>query len=116
MGRLSTHILDTHSGRPADGVAIELVAMEPAGARALKSVRTNGDGRTDEPLLTGDLPLGVYELRFHVGNYFRARGIDLPEPAFLDVAVVRFGIADASGHYHVPLLATPYSYSTYRGS
>ena len=116
MGRLSTHILDTHSGRPAEGVTIDLVAMQPAGERVLKNVRTNADGRTDEPLMTGDLPLGVYELRFHIGDYFRGRGIDLPEPAFLDVAVVRFGIAEPAGHYHVPLLATPWSYSTYRGS
>ncbi len=116
MGRLSTHILDTHSGRPAEGVAIDLVAMEASAQRALKTVRTNADGRTDEPLLTGDLPTGVYELRFHIGDYFRARGVNLPEPAFLDVAVVRFGIAEAAGHYHVPLLATPWSYSTYRGS
>ena len=116
MGRLSTHVLDTHSGRPAEGVEIELVGMEASAQRALNTVRTTADGRTDEPLLTGDLPLGVYELRFHIGDYFRARGVDLPEPAFLDVAVVRFGVADAAGHYHVPLLATPWSYSTYRGS
>jgi 5-hydroxyisourate hydrolase len=116
MGRLSTHVLDTHSGRPAEGVAIDLVTMEASAQRALKTVRTNADGRTDEPLLTGDLPTGVYELRFHIGDYFRGRGVDLPEPAFLDVAVVRFGIADSAGHYHVPLLATPWSYSTYRGS
>ena len=83
----------------------------------MKSAVTNGDGRTDAPLLTGDeYKPGVYELRFHVGAYFRARGIDLPEPAFIDVAPIRFGMADADGHYHVPLLVSPWSYSTYRGS
>ena len=116
MGRLSTHVLDTHSGRPADGVAIELIAVDGASQRLVKSARTNADGRTDEPLLGGVLPVGVYELRFHVGDYFRARGVALAEPAFLDVAVVRFGLAETEGHYHVPLLASPWSYSTYRGS
>ena len=116
MGRLSTHVLDTHAGRPADGVAIDLVAFDGGAERAVKSVRTNADGRTDEPLLTGALPCGVYELRFHIGDYFRRRGVALAEPAFLDVAVVRFGLAETDGHYHVPLLATPWSYSTYRGS
>ena len=117
MGRLSTHVLDTHSGRPAAGVAIELVAVAAEGERVLAHARTNADGRTDAPLLAGDaLTAGVYELRFHVGDYFRARGVDLPEPAFLDVAVVRFGVADPQGHYHVPLLVSPWAYSTYRGS
>ena len=117
MGRLSTHVLDTHSGRPAAGVKIELYALEAGAERLLKSAVTNGDGRTDAPLLTGDeYKPGVYELRFHVGAYFRARGIDLPEPAFIDVAPIRFGMADADGHYHVPLLVSPWSYSTYRGS
>jgi hydroxyisourate hydrolase len=116
MGRLSTHVLDAHSGRPADGVAIELVALENGAERLVKRARTNADGRTDEPLISGALPRGVFELRFHVGDYFRARGVALAEPAFLDVAVVRFGLAETDGHYHVPLLASPWSYSTYRGS
>lgn len=117
MGRLSTHVLDTHSGRPAAGVVIALVSIGAQGEREVARAVTNADGRTDAPLLTGDaVRPGVYELRFHVGDYFRARGLDLPEPAFLDVATVRFGLADAQGHYHVPLLVSPWSYSTYRGS
>ena len=117
MGRLSTHVLDTHSGRPAAGVTIELYAMRDGEQRLLKSAVTNADGRTDAPLLAGDeYKPGVYELRFHVGAYFRARGLDLPDPAFIDVAPIRFGMADADGHYHVPLLVSPWSYSTYRGS
>jgi len=117
MGRLSTHVLDTHSGRPAAGVAIELFAISPEGERLVKRAVTNADGRTDAPLLAGDeYAPGVYELRFHVGAYFRANGVSLPEPAFIDVAPVRFGMAGADGHYHVPLLCSPWSYATYRGS
>jgi 5-hydroxyisourate hydrolase len=117
MGRLSTHVLDTHSGRPAHGVRIELVSLTGDAERPVASVVTNADGRSDAPLLAGDaLAVGVYELRFHMGDYFRAAGVPLPEPAFLDVATVRFGVADADGHYHVPLLVSPWAYSTYRGS
>ena len=117
MGRLSTHVLDTHAGRPAAGVVIELYALTPDGERLLKRAVTNADGRTDAPLLAGDAYApGVYELRFHVGDYFRANGVSLPEPAFIDVAPVRFGMAGPDGHYHVPLLCSPWSYSTYRGS
>ncbi|MFN3890827.1 MAG: hydroxyisourate hydrolase [Beijerinckiaceae bacterium] len=117
MGRLSTHVLDTHSGRPAAGLKIELYNLAPGVERLVKAAVTNSDGRTDAPLLSGDeYQAGVYELRFHVGDYFRARGLDLPEPPFVDVAPVRFGMADADGHYHVPLLVSPWSYSTYRGS
>ena len=117
MGRLSTHVLDIHSGRPAAGVTIELYAMDGAAGRLLKSVATNADGRTDAPLLSGEeYRPGVYELRFHVGDYFRARGVALSDPPFIDVAPVRFGMADPDGHYHVPLLVSPWSYSTYRGS
>jgi len=117
MGRLSTHVLDTHSGRPAAGVAIELFVISPEGERLVKRAVTNADGRTDAPLLAGDeYAPGVYELRFHVGAYFRANGVSLPEPAFIDVAPVRFGMAGADGHYHVPLLCSPWSYATYRGS
>jgi hydroxyisourate hydrolase len=117
MGRLSTHVLDTHSGRPAAGVSIELVVLADGGERPVVRAVTNSDGRTSEPLLAGaDFAVGVYELRFHVGDYFRARGVELPQPAFLDVVPVRFGIADPDGHYHVPLLVSPWSCSTYRGS
>jgi hydroxyisourate hydrolase len=117
MGRLSTHVLDTHSGHPAQGVSIELVQIGPAGERVLKRVVTNADGRTDAPLLDGpEYAPGVYELRFHAGDYFRARGVDMTEPPFLDVVPIRFGLAEADGRYHVPLLVSPWSFSTYRGS
>jgi 5-hydroxyisourate hydrolase len=116
MARLSTHVLDTARGRPASGLKIELFSLEPTRA-LVKSVTTNDDGRTDEPLLSGDaIPTGVYELVFHAGAYLRSRGLELPDPAFLDEVVIRFGIAEANGHYHVPLLLSPYGYSTYRGS
>ncbi|WP_342362545.1 hydroxyisourate hydrolase [Terrarubrum flagellatum] len=118
MGRLSTHVLDTVAGGPAANVRIELFAIGPAGERELvKGVRTNNDGRTDEPLLTGSaMRVGAFELVFHVGEHFRATGAKMSDPPFLDVIPVRFQIADADGHYHVPLLASPWSYSTYRGS
>ena len=118
MGRLSTHVLDTAAGRPAHGVRIELVRAESDGRWTLvKTATTNADGRTDEPLLTGDaVKVGIYELTFHAGDYFRAAGAPLADPAFLDVIPIRFAIADPDGHYHVPLLVSPWSYSTYRGS
>jgi 5-hydroxyisourate hydrolase len=117
MGRLSTHVLDTARGLPAAGVRIELSQRVADGWLALRSVQTNADGRTDEPLLAGDaLVPGTYRLLFHVGDYFRRTGVALPEPAFIDQVPLEFGIADAGGHYHVPLLASPWSYSTYRGS
>ncbi len=118
MPRLSTHVLDTAHGCPATGVKIELHRLQAGGAWVLmKSVETNTDGRTDAPLLTGDAyQPGTYMLTFHAGDYFRARGTKLAEPAFLDVVPVRFAIADPDGHYHVPLLVSPWAYSTYRGS
>lgn len=117
MGRLSTHVLDTHAGRPAAGVRVELFAVAAEGARLVKSVTTNADGRTDAPLLIGDeYRPGAYELRFHVGDYFRSRGVALADPPFLDIVPIRFAMAEADGHYHVPLVVTPFSYSTYRGS
>jgi 5-hydroxyisourate hydrolase len=117
MARLSTHVLDTHSGKPASGVRIDLYALANGAERLVKSVVTNADGRTDQPLLSGtDYRTGVYELRFHAGDYFRARGVELPNPPFVDIAPIRFGMADPDGHYHVPLLVSPWSYSTYRGS
>ena len=117
-GRLSTHVLDTARGAPARGVAIELYWFDPTGVRVrLKVCTTNQDGRTDAPLLAGDeLTAGVYELVFFAGDYFRATGVALQEPPFLDRIVVRFGIADPLAAYHVPLLLSPYGYSTYRGS
>jgi len=117
MGQLTTHVLDTHAGKPADGMRIELFRLDGDARVRAKSVATNADGRIDGPLLQGDdFAAGIYELDFHAGDYFRARGIALPQPAFLDRITIRFGIGDASAHYHVPLLVTPWSYSTYRGS
>jgi len=117
MARLSTHVLDTMHGKPAAGVQIELYALDGAARRLVKTVSTNNDGRTDAPLLTGEAyQPGQYELVFHIGDYFRGLGVALPQPAFLDIVPLRFGMAEADGHYHVPLLASPWSYSTYRGS
>ena len=116
-GRLTTHVLDTASGSPAAGVRIELFRLTATGREAVSDVRTNADGRCDAPLLAGDaFSPGRYELVFHVGSYFRAGGTGLPDPAFLDEVPVRFGVAKSGEHYHVPLLISPYSYATYRGS
>ena len=116
-GRLSTHVLDTHAGRPASGVAIALYELAGDHAHLVRSAMTNADGRTDQPLIGGrPVPIGRYELRFAVGNHFRSRGIDSGDPPFLDIVPLRFSIAEPEGHYHVPLLCTPWSYSTYRGS
>ena len=117
-GRLTTHVLDTASGKPAQGVTVSLFAIEASGGRRLlKSTQTNGDGRCDAPFLSGaQMAVGAYELVFEVAAYFRAAGVALSDPPFLDVVPIRFGIADASAHYHVPLLISPYGYSTYRGS
>lgn len=117
-GRLTTHVLDTAQGRPAAGMEIELWALDLAGERRLlKTVRTNADGRADAPLLAEEeFAPGVYELIFAVGAYFAAQGVAAAMPPFLDRVPVRFGIAEAGGHYHVPLLTSPWAYSTYRGS
>ena len=118
-GLLTTHVLDTMHGCPAAHLHIQLWRLRmPDEQRALlKSVLTNEDGRTAEPLLReAELLPGLYELVFAVGAYFSARGVSLPEPAFLDTVPVRFGIADVQAHYHVPLLVSPWAYSTYRGS
>ena len=116
MGFLTTHVLDTARGRPADGVLIELFRIDDDRS-LLGSVTTNKDGRCEEPLLAeSDFKNGEYELIFHAGDYFAATGLVLPEPRFLDRVVIRFGVSDASQHYHVPLLISPFSYSTYRGS
>jgi len=116
MGHLTTHVLDTTSGNPAAGMRIELFRAGDAETR-LASTVTNADGRCDEPLLLGDdFRRGEYELVFHAGAYFAASGLTQPEPRFLDRVVIRFGIADETRHYHVPLLISPFAYSTYRGS
>lgn len=115
MGRLSTHVLDTAQGCPAAGMGFEL--HRAGEAKAIVSGHTNADGRCDAPLLAGDtLVAGRYELVFDVATYFRSRGVELPDPPFLDRVSLAFGIADAGAHYHVPLLVSPWSYSTYRGS
>lgn len=116
-GRLTTHVLDTTSGRPAAGVRIILRHCEAPEGTILVDTITNDDGRCDAPLLEGDaFCVGQYQLIFHAGDYFRANGISLSEPAFLDVVPINFGISDPAAHYHVPLLISPYAYSTYRGS
>jgi len=117
-GRLSTHVLDTHSGRPAAGVRIELLELSADGEqRVITRATTNRDGRTDTPLIDGQpLPIGRYELRFHIADYFEQLKARQDDPPFLDVVPVRFAVAEPEGHYHVPLLVTPWSYSTYRGS
>jgi 5-hydroxyisourate hydrolase len=119
MGRLSTHVLDTAHGCPAAGMAVALYRADDAGAgwTLVRELRLNADGRTDGPLLdAASMAVGRYRLCFSVAAYFRARGVSLPEPPFIDVVPLDFGIADVEGHYHVPLLASPWSYSTYRGS
>lgn len=118
MGRLTTHVLDTALGRPAGGLAITLHRLSVDGSRErLGAFVTNSDGRCDRPLLEGDAFLaGTYELVFAAGAYFDRAGLKLPNPKFLDEVVIRFGIAASEQHYHVPLLLSPYSYSTYRGS
>jgi 5-hydroxyisourate hydrolase len=116
MGKLTTHVLDTYHGTPAAGVAIELTRIGDA-RESLVRATTNADGRCEAPLLSGEaMRPGQYELAFDVEGYFRARGVKLPQPPFLSTVVIRIGIADAGANYHVPLLASPWSYSTYRGS
>lgn len=116
-GRLSTHVLDTHRGRPAAGVAVELVELWDGIARPVARAVTNADGRTDAPLIAGrPLPIARYELRFALGAYFAGLGVPAADPPFLDVVPIRFAIAEPEGYYHVPLLATPWGYTTYRGS
>ncbi len=118
--KISTHVLDTMHGKPAAGVAVSLWRRDEAAAggwRLLVETVTNADGRTDAPLLSGDAVVaGVYELRFLIGPYFAAAGVAVTSVPFLDEVPVRFGVADAGASYHVPLLATPWSYGTYRGS
>jgi 5-hydroxyisourate hydrolase len=116
-GRLTTHVLDTALGLPARGLRIELYRIDGSGRILVKSASTNGDGRCGEPLLAGpSLERGIYELNFHVGDYLRQQGTVLSEPAFLDEVPIRFGIHDEAQHYHVPLLVSPFGFTTYRGS
>jgi 5-hydroxyisourate hydrolase len=118
LAGLTTHVLDLARGCPAERVRVELYELAPAGGRSLiADVLTNADGRTDAPLISAtDARVGRFELLFHAGDYFRREGVKLADPPFLDVIPLRFAIADPGAHYHVPLLVSPWSYSTYRGS
>jgi 5-hydroxyisourate hydrolase len=118
LGWLSTHVLDTAQGCPAADLEITLWQIQPDNSRQLlKTLRTNQDGRTEARLLTGaEFTIGEYELVFNVGDYFAKQVANLPQPAFLNHIPIRFGIADTAAHYHVPLLVSPWAYSTYRGS
>ncbi|BDT57796.1 5-hydroxyisourate hydrolase [Massilia varians] len=117
MGKLSTHVLDTAHGRPGAGVKLDLYRLDPDARTLLKTEFTNSDGRCAAPLLEGELLRpGQYELVFHAGDYFAAQGVQLPAPRFLDRITIAFGVHDGTQNYHVPLVLTPWSYSTYRGS
>jgi 5-hydroxyisourate hydrolase len=117
MGHLSTHVLDTSRGLPAAGVVVEVRLLRGTGPTRVAAATTNLQGRTDAPLLTGDLlERGIYELTFHVGDYFRKAGVALSDPPFLDDVVIRVGIGDSDAGYHLPLLISPYGYTTYRGT
>jgi 5-hydroxyisourate hydrolase len=116
MGRITTHVLDTALGRPGAGIPLTLCRLD-GGRRELARTTTNADGRCEHPLLEGPaLQPGLYELEFSVADYFRAGGVALSQPPFVDRVTLRFGVADADAHYHVPLLVSPWSWSTYRGS
>lgn len=117
MGKLTTHVLNLSTGNPAAGVRVELHEVGAERSRLLVQGSTNADGRCSQPLLEGEsLRTGRYTLTFHVAEYFRAQGVQLPEPPFIDQVVIQFGVADSAQSYHVPLLVSPWSYSTYRGS
>ena len=117
MGKLSTHVLDTANGHPAKGMRVEFFRIEDGTAVALKDIVTNEDGRTDELLLNSEeMQVGEYELRFHTADYFRILGNEITNPPFLDIIPIRFAISDTEEGYHVPLLISPWAYSTYRGS
>lgn len=116
MGRLTTHVLDTAHGVPGAGMRLALYRLDPVRSLLIETV-TNADGRCDGPLLEGAaMAAATYELLFHAGDYFAGRGLDLPQPRFVDIVSLRFGISDPAQHYHVPLLVSPFAYSTYRGS
>jgi 5-hydroxyisourate hydrolase len=117
MGRLTTHVLDLVRGVPAAGMVVELAAIDGNSRRIVHKISTNRDGRCGAPLLEGDaFTAGTWQLEFHVAAYFAAQGVSLAQPPFLDVVLVRFGVATPAQDHHVPLLVTPWSYSTYRGS
>jgi 5-hydroxyisourate hydrolase len=117
MGKLSTHVLDVTQGKPGAGVAIELYAVDGANKILLRSAVTNDDGRCDAPLLQGEeMRAGKFELVFAAGDYFSRQGVTLPQPRFIDRVTIAFGIADPQQNYHVPLVVSPWAYSTYRGS
>jgi len=117
MGKLTTHVLDTAAGTPAAGMRIDFAALGATGVQPVHTMYTNAAGRTDVPLLDADaMRTGEFELTFHVADYFRRRGAPLADPPFLDRVPIRFAIADVAAHYHVPLLCSPWAYSTYRGS
>jgi 5-hydroxyisourate hydrolase len=117
MAKISTHVLDTSRGVPGAGIRIELHRVHDGHRHLMASAVTNADGRTDAPLLAGDrLETGIYELTFFAGDYFSRAGVPMTNPPFLGEVVIRVGIADANGNFHVPLLLSPYGYSTYRGS
>jgi 5-hydroxyisourate hydrolase len=117
MGKLSTHVLDTAQGKPGAGVKVELYSLEEGRRTLIRQDATNADGRCNAPLLEGDaLHAGQYELVFAAGDYFAAQGVALPTPRFIDRVTIAFGVADPAQNYHVPLVVTPWSYSTYRGS
>ena len=114
---LTTHMLDTANGKPAEGVRIDFSVLEGSAYKLIKTVHTNADGRNAEPLLTPEtMKVGQYELVFYIGEYFTKLGTVLPNPPFIEKAVIQFGMADATSHYHVPIRASPWSYTTYRGS
>jgi hydroxyisourate hydrolase len=117
LAGLTTHVLDITRGGPAAGVRVELYEFAADGRRLITTTTTNSDGRTDAPLIAaGEARVGAFELVFHAGDYFRRSGARLADPPFLDVVPIRFAVADPAAHYHVPLLVSPWSYSTYRGS
>jgi 5-hydroxyisourate hydrolase len=117
MGKLSTHVLDTAQGKPGAGVRVELYAVDGGRRSLLRQDTTNNDGRCGSPLLENeDLKAGQYELVFAAGDYFAAQGVAMPSPRFIDRVTIAFGVADPVQNYHVPLVVTPWSYSTYRGS
>jgi 5-hydroxyisourate hydrolase len=117
MGQLTTHVLDTAGGRPAVRMRVDFSAVGPDGVRLIHTIHTNAEGRSDQPLLASDaMRVGVFELAFHVADYFRGQDVALADPPFFDRVPIRFAIADPNAHYHVPLLCSPWAYSTYRGS
>jgi 5-hydroxyisourate hydrolase len=117
MGKLTTHVLDTMSGRPGTGMQLALYRVDGADRVKLAEARTNEQGRLDRPMLEGaSMGRGTFELIFQVGHYFKLLGVDLPNRPFLDEVPIRFGIEDPGADYHVPLVVSPFAYSTYRGS